>query len=73
MEAAQGIQDFAGIRTLTFSKEHVPAPSAALTMAGMSEVFPHAGNPVLEVASTVVVASMGAAAIGKHIVQMRNS
>ena len=51
-----------GLRLLTLSQEHAPARSVALITAEMSEAFPPAGNPALEVVSMVVVASMGAAA-----------
>ena len=38
---------------LTFSREHVPAHSAASITARMFEAFPPAGNPALEADSTV--------------------
>jgi Protein of unknown function (DUF2950) len=56
------------LRLFRDSQEHDPARSAALITAEMFEVFPSAGNPALEVVSTVVVASMAVVVgVGKRV------
>jgi hypothetical protein len=54
-DLAAEVRGFTGLRLLTFSQEHAPARSVALTTVAMSEAFPPAGGRALEVVPMEVV------------------
>src|SRR2546427_11902222 len=80
MEAdlAAEVRDSTGLRLLTFSQEHAPARSVALITVAMSEAFPLAGGPALEVAPAEVVSMLAVVdditnRMSRHVKRSENS